>query len=324
MKIIFSRRKGALKQANASTNILFRFSSHVRRFLHRPVVLLLLVVAWSLLGAQRPSTEEVSTTPTLNASMASQTVPGTRFLHTATTANINSNYTVIDHPLLNNNPDAIFFVTQNWNPGDSSGLYNDHPIGVFYTGTKWAIFNQDLTTMQAGVDFNVFIPDSSAGAFVHTATAGDNIGCVASQCTFIDHPLLNNNPDAVFFITQNWNPGDGTGVYNNHPIGVYYSSVEQKWAIFNQDLAAMPNGADFNIVVAKDATAFHFSSSRRTGTQAMAAVPTIPTLSASGMIGRQRNGPSSIRTWQPCRTALTSTSWLQRTQRPFRLQHTSS
>ena len=51
------------------------------------------------------------------------------------------------------------------------------------------------------------------------------------------------------FATQNWNPGGGSGTYNDYPIGVWYSGT-QKWSIFNQDTtSSMPVGADFNILV---------------------------------------------------------------------------
>ena len=42
---------------------------------------------------------------------------GVQFVHVATAANITSNWTTIDHPLTNGNPNAIILVTPNWNPG---------------------------------------------------------------------------------------------------------------------------------------------------------------------------------------------------------------
>ncbi|MCS6847109.1 MAG: hypothetical protein RMN52_05265, partial [Anaerolineae bacterium] len=191
-------------------------------------------------------------------------LPDTRadvFVHTATagnTAGASNQYTFIDHPMLNNNPNAVFFVTQNWNPnGASSGTYNDRPIGVFYANTaqKWAIFNQSVTAMPAGADFNVLIPPPGANVFIHTATAGNTTGHV----TRMDHPLLNNNPNAKVLVTQSWNPGGIGGTYNNHPIGVYFSSVSNRWIIFNQDIATMPVDASFNVMVLNDLTALPWS-----------------------------------------------------------------
>jgi hypothetical protein len=170
---------------------------------------------------------------------------GIKFVHTATVANISSNWTVIDNPMLNGNPDAIFFITQNWNPSGGSGVYNNSPTGVWYDGSNWAIFNQDIAPMPEGADFNVFI-HSGSDDFVHTATVAN----ISSNWTVIDNPVLNGNPDAIFFITQNWNPSGGSGVYNNSPTGVWYDG--SNWAIFNQDIAPMPEGADFNIYLAND------------------------------------------------------------------------
>jgi hypothetical protein len=50
-------------------------------------------------------------------------------------------------------------------------------------------------------------------------------------------------------VTPNWNPGGAGGTYNDHPIGVWYHDAAQKWAVFNQDRASMPDGAAFNVVV---------------------------------------------------------------------------
>ena len=79
------------------------------------------------------------------------------FVHKATVANINSNWTTIDNALTNGNPNAIVFVTPNYNPGDVGGTYDNHNIGVWYTGSKWAIFNQDITAIPVNAAFNVYV-----------------------------------------------------------------------------------------------------------------------------------------------------------------------
>ncbi len=168
------------------------------------------------------------------------------FVHTATAGNISGHITSIDHPLTNNNPNAIVFVTPNWNPGgSSSGTYNNHNIGVYYAAGKWRIFNQDLATMPTGAAFNVLVLVPRSDVFVHTATSANS----NSNVTNIDHPLSNNDPNAIVFVTPNWNPGGGDGTYNNHNIGVWYNSVQQKWSVFNQDIATMPNNAAFNVLI---------------------------------------------------------------------------
>jgi hypothetical protein len=169
------------------------------------------------------------------------------FVHKATAANTSGHITTIDYPLTNNKPNAILLVTPNWNPGNVGGTYNNHPIGVYYTGGKWTIFNQDFAAMPPNAAFNVIVPRPGPGeaVFVHQASAANT----ASHVTYIDHPLTNGNPTALVLVTPNWNPGGVGGTYNNHPIGVYYSSSTKKWAIFNQDLANVTVGASFNVYV---------------------------------------------------------------------------
>jgi hypothetical protein len=79
------------------------------------------------------------------------------FVHTATAPNISGNWTAIDYPLTNGNPNAITIATPNYNPGGAGGIYDDHPIGVWYNGSKWSIFNQDLAAMPVNASFNLYV-----------------------------------------------------------------------------------------------------------------------------------------------------------------------
>ncbi len=66
-----------------------------------------------------------------------------------TTSNIVSNLTRIDHPDLNNNPDAHLVVTH---------IYRSNyiqAVGVWYSGGKWTIYTEDTTNMPSGEDFMV-------------------------------------------------------------------------------------------------------------------------------------------------------------------------
>jgi hypothetical protein len=168
---------------------------------------------------------------------------GVQFVHVATAANISGNLTIIDHPLTNGHPNAIVLVTPNYNPGHVGGTYDNHPIGVYYNGSQWTIFYQDLAAMPVGAAFNVIVPTPGANVFVHTATVGNSSG----NATFINNPLTDGNPNAILFVTPNLNPIGVCCVYDDHPIGVYYTSG--RWAIFNQDVAAMPVDAAFNVLV---------------------------------------------------------------------------
>jgi len=82
--------------------------------------------------------------------------------HVANAGNISSNWTVIDHPLLNGDPDAVFTFTHNWGTtGDSANVIVDTKLGAWYTGSNWAIFNEDLTDMTENAEFDLFVYDPS-------------------------------------------------------------------------------------------------------------------------------------------------------------------
>ena len=166
------------------------------------------------------------------------------FTHIATPINSASDWTDLDSPATNNRPSAVVFVTPNWNPGGSGGVFDNHPLGVWYHAGKWAIFNQNQTAIPNGAAFNVYaLPGSSTGVFVHTATVANSAG----DWTDINYPGINGNANAQLLVTPNWNPGGNGGIFDNHPIGVWYHAG--KWAIFNQDVKAIPNGAAFNVMV---------------------------------------------------------------------------
>ncbi len=169
------------------------------------------------------------------------------FTHVATAGNTLGNYTTISHTLTNGNPNLLLFVTQNWSVG--SHLFNPAPAGVYYAGGQWAIRNDDLAAMPEGAGFNVFATPANAHAFVHTVVTGTAANATHNR-TYLDHPLLNNNPGAMVLVTHTYNPG-GTG-NNDHPhvVGVWYDNDVQRWAIFNQDFAVpMVNGTKFNVLV---------------------------------------------------------------------------
>lgn len=169
---------------------------------------------------------------------------GAQFIHQATEENTVLGITYIDHPLANNDPNALLFVTPNHRGVD----YVSH-LSVGYDGYnnhRWGIFSQDYTPVPHHAAFNVLIPPADMPAFVHHATSSNR----SNNWTEIDHPLTNGNPQAIILVTPNWNPGGGgLGTYNNHAIGVFYRPSAQRWAIFNQDLAVMPAGAAFNVLI---------------------------------------------------------------------------
>jgi hypothetical protein len=171
---------------------------------------------------------------------------GNAFIHTANTGNISAHVTVLDHPSLNGNPNAIPFVTQNWNPPGSGGVYNPHEVGVWYDGNRWNIYNEDRAVLPEGASFNVLILGADDRTFIHTTSSGN----LAGSATYLDHPLLNGNPNALMTVTKNFG---AFGIFSVSPIAVRYDPARNQWAIVNQPVggveAVMPEGQTFNVYV---------------------------------------------------------------------------
>ena len=169
------------------------------------------------------------------------------FVHRATDEISHGDYTYIADPSINGDANAIVLVTPRTDRGNARDGTYDHNIGVWYEGVnenKWAIFNQDRAAILGRATFEVIVPPASQ-SFVHYAEPDNTI----RNSTYLDNPLTNGEPNAVLSVTQDWNPGGGRGVYNDHPIGVVYEEDVQQWAIYNRDGALIPNGAAFNVAV---------------------------------------------------------------------------
>jgi hypothetical protein len=176
------------------------------------------------------------------------------FVHTATAGNISGSNTSMDNALTNGNPNALVFITSNYNPGGVGGTDDGRLNGVYYNGSKWGVSNQDGGSISANLAFNVLTLVPNPAVFVHMTTASNSEANISNM----DNALTNSNPNAVVFITQRLDLAGGVGgVSNNHSTGVYYEPGAKQWGVFNQDKVDMPLNAVFNIFVPNpDASVF--------------------------------------------------------------------
>ncbi|MCA8974925.1 MAG: hypothetical protein KDC98_09395 [Planctomycetes bacterium] len=156
---------------------------------------------------------------------------------------------VIDFAPINGDPDAVAFL-QATAPA-TYGLSVDHPTGLVYSTSlgRWLVRNLDGAPMAAGARFILVVGNAELSSncrwFTHTVTAS-NLGSSPSL-THIRHPLLDGNPSARCVVTRVVGSG---GAVSQYPIGVYYSSVTNAWAIHHQALThRMPIGARFHVLV---------------------------------------------------------------------------
>jgi hypothetical protein len=170
------------------------------------------------------------------------------FVQTATSANIAGDSTFIDSSLTNDNPGAQLQVTQDWNPGGSGGVYNNHNIGVWYdtTNHEWAIFNQDEATMTTGAAFNVMVgtaPSNGGTGAVQKVKAKNTAG----DSTLINNAVVNGDPNAVVFTTPNWDPSGSGGTYDDVAPGVWWTG--STIAVFQEDTSSMIKHSAFNVLM---------------------------------------------------------------------------
>jgi hypothetical protein len=161
---------------------------------------------------------------------------------TPTAANVIASRAAIDLPALINNPDAIIVATPLGNAKNS----NPHPIGAWYYRDKWNIFNTDHASLSLGLQFKVEVflkPD--ANHFLHVITKEN----LTDSGSYIDHPALNNNPNAQLKILQNHAPDNRSNGLNKFEAKAEYNAAAGRWAIKNvNDAPLYPNTA-YNVVI---------------------------------------------------------------------------
>lgn len=143
-------------------------------------------------------------------------------VHQSNTTNTTYNYTHINHPLANNNPNAKVFVTQRWNYAAANNGYNNRAIGVWYNSSvgKWAIYNEDQASMGIGLEFNVLVsnPDSNT-----------------ETITLSNQGLSSyTNSNMISLFTHNYNPNY---TYCNTKWGIFYSVDYYTWGVASNDLS---------------------------------------------------------------------------------------
>ncbi len=144
----------------------------------------------------------------------------------------------------NNTPNVFLNVTPSWHGAPVA--FDAHPIGVWYdvAAGKWAVFNEgSMDAIPTGTVFNVLIDTPIVhGVFLQQATATNT----SKNSTVIDNSVTNNDPNALVFVTPNFNPQGQGGTYEDHILGVSYHNG--KWNIFNADGAAMSTSVAFNVL----------------------------------------------------------------------------
>ena len=143
--------------------------------------------------------------------------------------------------LLNENSDPSNNYLEEHNYKLFGPFYN-HVTSVLFWNNEWYIKNEEGFNIDAGVSFHIMRAGINETAFAHGATTQN----VDGYRTYMDHPDLNGNPDAIIVYSHM-----NTGVAGNDMItGVEYIDDDDQWTIYNQDLStSIPLGSEYFIVI---------------------------------------------------------------------------
>ncbi len=114
-------------------------------------------------------------------------------------------------------------------------------------GTALAIDGGAIRVKGAGAN-------TSTAVFVHQCTSGNVVSSPGGNTiTVIDHPMCNNNPNAILFVTPRINLNNFTGYYTYEDFAIAYSSSRNRWVLLNtsilDELGDFDVGDTFNVMV---------------------------------------------------------------------------
>jgi hypothetical protein len=162
---------------------------------------------------------------------------GCIYYHQSTFDNVVGNVTFLDEAALNGHPEAFPLVQHYF-----LGVFRN--VGIYYDAarSKWGIFNEDLSAMSWDEFFTVYDNSCDIGlGFRGSITCSAPVG---ETCGGSLTGIASGDPAAKVLVTQLW-----SGVYNPHPIGVFYDPFDETWKVFNEDRADMPVNARFHVAV---------------------------------------------------------------------------
>ncbi len=177
------------------------------------------------------------------------------FEHVSTAANSSSNLSAINSSPFTLFASDVLQLGQFGRDIDSTPILPSNRsshLGLWFNvgSNAWNVFNQNnAESLALQRRYFVLVNESSNSNLVHTNSAANT----SFNVTTLDHPALNGQSSAIPIVTQRWDPeGDGSGIYNNGAIGVWYDTTVSpaRWKVFNQTPTQnLPLGAAFDVMI---------------------------------------------------------------------------
>jgi hypothetical protein len=155
-------------------------------------------------------------------------------------SNPNGASTKINHPDINGHPGASILFTPRYH------FEKNPPVALRYfeADSSWYIVAQDGEPLPDGVVYNLRVITDVNKAFKIFAVGGQVIN--DGQSVMIDHPSLNNQPDALF-----WYAPQEVDTQVDFATALQYRAELGRWVIVRLNIGDI-NGAGFNIQLGAD------------------------------------------------------------------------
>lgn len=149
---------------------------------------------------------------------------------------------VISHPLLSTSQGPITATPM-------TGA--TQPFSLALDRGQWLAWAPATGTVIGDVELaiTVSVPENRGLHYLHTS-GSDLDASPSPNTTLLDHPLLNQHPNALVLVTP-------IRSYAGQPIvpsavGVWYDTSLQRWGIYREDRVRMPSGTSFYVEVLAD------------------------------------------------------------------------
>ncbi len=150
------------------------------------------------------------------------------------------NRTAIHDDELTADSDAVGLFTHLYRHEDTPEQFYDQPLGWWYNGFRWTIYNENSgTNMNAGLVYSVFHPTGDRGVGTNGFRGMIEVQNGPSAATSLDTGLTESN--LAVFVRHVYQ--GGSQVYDNSALEVYYDGTS--WRIYHANGGTIPANATY-------------------------------------------------------------------------------
>ncbi len=140
--------------------------------------------------------------------------------------------------------------------GSFSNVQLEQFFALWFNGSSWLVRHAAVDEpLQVGRQFNVLTPRENAGHYRHINTSLNTLA--GSSVTTLDHPDLNDQPNAIPIVTERFDRSVGNGL-EAQPLNLFYSESSGRWNLSNDSNLAMVIGTEYDVMIGNRRSNLHF------------------------------------------------------------------